>query len=104
MDINLSFCYNIIQYEHLHAIVWLCRKHVCVIEQVRDLNFLITGGELALLKHNDMVSDPLQQHGDQLIVLLPAQLQFLSHNTETYFTLHFNIQHLCQYFQSFFLV
>lgn len=52
----------------------MCMSHagLCVIELVRDLNFFITGGELALLKHNDMVSDPLQQHGDQLVVLLPA--------------------------------
>lgn len=43
------------------------------------LNLFIAGGELPLLKDEDVVSDPLQQHGDQLIILLPTQLQLLKH-------------------------
>lgn len=43
------------------------------------LNLLIAGGELPLLKDEDVVSDPLQQQGDQLIILLPTQLQLLKH-------------------------
>lgn len=43
------------------------------------LNLFVAGGELPLLKNEDVVSDPLQQHGDQLIVLLPTQLQLLKH-------------------------
>lgn len=43
------------------------------------LNLFVAGGELPLLKNEDVVSDPLQQHGDQLIVLLPTQFQLLKH-------------------------
>lgn len=43
------------------------------------LNLLVAGGKLPLLKDQDVVSDPLQQHGDQLIILLPTQLQLLKH-------------------------
>lgn len=42
------------------------------------LDLLVAGGKLPLLKDQDVVSDPLQQHGDQLIVLLPTQLQLLT--------------------------
>lgn len=52
------------------------------------LNLLIAGGELPLLKDEDVVSDPLQQHGDQLIILLPTQLQLLKHRHRQRFTLN----------------
>lgn len=43
------------------------------------LNLLVAGWELPLLEDEDVVTDPLQQHGDQLVILLPAQLQLLTH-------------------------
>lgn len=43
------------------------------------LYFLIAGWELPLLKHKHVVSDPLQEHGDQFIILMPTQLQLLEH-------------------------
>ena len=36
------------------------------------LDLLIAAGELPLPEDGDVVLDPLQQQGDQLIVLLPA--------------------------------
>lgn len=56
------------------------------------LNLLIAGRELPLLKDEDVVSDPLQQQGDQLIILLPAQLQLLKHRYRSTFTTWRNIQ------------
>lgn len=54
------------------------------------LDLLVAGGKLPLLKHQSVVSDPLQQHGDQLIILLPTQLQLLNTHTHT----HTSSQHL----------
>lgn len=42
------------------------------------INLVVAGGELPLLEHDDVVPHPLQQHGDELIVLLPAQFQLLT--------------------------
>lgn len=41
------------------------------------LNLLVAGGELPLLEDHDMVADPLEKKSHQLVVFLPAQLQFL---------------------------
>lgn len=49
------------------------------------LNLLVAGGKLPLLEDQDVVSDPLQQHGDQLVIFLPTQLQLLKHrHTQRY--------------------
>lgn len=41
------------------------------------LNLLKAGGELPLLEDHDVVADPLEEEGHQLVVFLPAHLQFL---------------------------
>ena len=44
---------------------------------------LVAGGEPPLLEHHHVMSDPLQQQSDQLIILLPAQLQLLDTPADT---------------------
>lgn len=58
-------------------------QEISLIGEETYLSLLIAGRELPLLKHDDVVSDPLQQQGHQLIVLLPAQLQLLRDTQET---------------------
>lgn len=41
------------------------------------LDLLVAGRELPLLEDGDVMAYPLQKQGDQLVVLLPPQLQLL---------------------------
>lgn len=41
------------------------------------LYLLVAAGEFPLLEDGDMVADPLEQEGHQLVIFLPAQLQVL---------------------------
>lgn len=47
------------------------------------LNLFVAAGEFPLLKDDNMMSDPLEYNGDQLIVFLPAQFQFLQPRQRT---------------------